>query len=462
VSVLAVDIGSSRVKALLGAWDGRVRALRSSATPRQSDEAGEWSYPVEDVARTVEELIAATAAAHPDEPVDTLVFSCLGTAMAPIARGGQPLGPALAPFDRRPRAEPWPLDGLRLDRAELARRTGSDPAAPSFLLHALWWGSQHPEVLERTHRFRSLRGFVAARLGDVDAEDRSWASRTMLFDLADGEWSADIVAAAGLRPEQLPPLALSTATFAVDDAAVARLGLAPGALLVLGAMDNGCALFGAAGADRSGLVNIVGTFEHLAGATSLDAARDVAAQTDALIHAYLLEDQFITLTRLPLGELLARVTEGSDAELGALLDGLSPIPTGSAVEPTPAAVDAALQAGRSRQEVLQGLLESSAALLVAFADAWAARGLPHDPIAVVGGGADHAKVLQLKAALLQRSLVTLASAEGAGLGALRLAAMAVKGATPADACRLFDNPMAHTIEPSTTAPAVHSEGVSAW
>jgi sugar (pentulose or hexulose) kinase len=282
----------------------------------------------------------------------------------------------------------------------------------------------------------------------------------MLFDLDTGEWSADIVAAAGLRLEQLPPLRPSTATFPVDAAAAERLGLAPGAQLVLGAMDNGCSLFGATGGDGSGLVNIAGTFEHLAGAASLQSARAVAARSDALIHAYLLDDRFITLTRLPLGDLLARVSEGSDIELAALLEGLSPAPTGRLLEPKPEAVDAALRAGRSRQEVLQGLLESSTARLVDFADAWADEGLPDDPIAVVGGGARHGAVLRLKATLLQRSLLTLASAEAAAIGALRLAAMAVKGATPADACRLFDNPVTRTIQPSTAVPAVQPKGGS--
>jgi sugar (pentulose or hexulose) kinase len=461
VSVLAVDIGSSRTKALLGDWDGRRFEVRSRATPHRSDEAGEWSYPPDEVANVVEGLVAATARAHPDLPIDTLVFSCLGTAMAPVADDGRPLGPALAPADARPLAGAIRFEQPGLGSDELARRTGSDPAVPSFLLHARWWTAAHPDVVERAHRFRSLRGFVASRLGEVDAEDHSWASRTMLYDLDAADWSEEIIAAAGVPAELLPPLMPSTAVFTVDEAAVERLGLAPGARLVLGAMDNGCSLLGAAGPDRSGLVDIVGTFEHMAGAAPLGAARQVAERAGAVVHAYLLEGQYIALTRLALGDLLARVAEGAGTELAALLDELSPEPTGRSVEPTLEAVDEALRAGRSRAEVLQGVLESSAAPLRAFADAWAGLGRRDDPVAAVGGGAGHAAALQLKASLLGRSLVTLASGEGAALGALRLAAMAVKGATLADACRLFANPIVRTIGPSATARTVRPEGVSA-
>lgn len=459
MSVLAVDIGSSRTKVLLADWDGRLGELRSAATPRSRAGSGAWSFPVEDVARVVDDLILATTAAHHGAPVDTLVFSCLGTAMAPVAADGQPLGRALAPYDAWPPNDRLRLRERGLSDDELARRSGSDPAAPSSLQHLLWWSTQHPEIIERAHRFRSLRGFIASRLGEVDAEDRSWASRTMLYDLETAEWSDEVVAAANVPAELLPPLASSTASYPLHAAVVERLSLAPGARLVLGAMDNCCSFFGAAGADRSGLVNIVGTFEHLAGTGTLDTARQVAELAPVVIHAYLFEHQHIVMTRMPLGSLLARVVEDSKTNLEALLDALSPQPTGLVVEPTLEAVDAALRAGRERIDVLQGLLQAAAGTLVAFADAWAGMGLPHEPIAVVGGGADHPVLLQLKASVLRRALVRLAVDEAAAVGALRLAATAVKGATPAEACSLFENPVARTIGPATRPLAERSAEV---
>jgi sugar (pentulose or hexulose) kinase len=120
----------------------------------------------------------------------------------------------------------------------------------------------------------------------------------------------------------------------------------------------------------------------------------------------------------------------------------------------------AVQAGNPRQRVAQGLIESAATVLRRFTEAWAAQGKPSEPIAVVGGGAGQESVLRLKAAILGRRLVTLDSSEAAALGALRLAAMAIRGATVPEACRLFENPIARTIEPRRTASAVPAEGVS--
>lgn len=449
MSVLALDIGSSRTKALWADWDGRLVAVRSTATPCQSLAPGERSYPVDAVYAAIEGLVAELAASDAAEAIDTLVFSCLGTAMAPLDRDGRPLGPALAPSDLRPQRQPWPIDALDMDVAGLFERTGSEPSVASFLLHWLWWRDLHPELIDELHRFRSLRGFAMAELCDADAEDRSLASRTMLADLATGDWSAETLAAAGLPVAALPAIEPATAAFPIRADAIDRLGLAPGAVAVLGGMDNGCSLLGADGPDRSGLANIVGTYEHMAGAANLDTVRAVAADSDAIIHAHPLPGEFITMTRVPIGDLLRRAARGHAGGLDDLLQGVSPKPQGLGSSMDAESVEAAVRAGRPRLRIMQELIESGARVLLRFADAWAARGMPTEPIAVVGGGADNERVLQLKAAILGRPLVTLDRPEAAGLGALRLAAMAVRGATASEACRLFANPIARTIQPGT-------------
>lgn len=460
MSVLAIDIGSSRVKAALADWDGRLLLTRSEATPRLTGEPGEQAYPVEKVYEVIEQHIEGAATAHPGSPVDTIVFSCLGTAMAPVDEEGVPLGPALAPADARPQAGPWRVDALPIGRDRLLERTGSDPSVASTLLHALWWQAEHPGVIERAARFRSLRGYALWRLCGVDAEDRTWASRTMLADLETGEWSPQILMASGLPEALLPRLEHATTAYTIDGAATRRLGLASGAHAVMGAMDNCCALLGAAGPERSGLVNIVGTYEHMAGAATLEAVRAVAARTGAIIHRYLLEGQFITMTRVAIGRLLAAVAVAAGTDLDAVLEGVDSTPTGRSVPLEVSAVEEALAAGADHRQILQGLLESSASVLGSFATAWASQGLPGGPVVAVGGGVRATSALKLKANLVGRPFVTLASDEAASLGALRLAAMATRGASVDDACQLFANPVDRTIEPAMAAPAVQRGGVS--
>ena len=84
-------------------------AARSAPTPVETGADGRHAFPADVVRDTAESLIASLAAASPDDPVDTIVCACLGTAMVPVDRAGRPLGAALSPADARPSLVP----GLR-------------------------------------------------------------------------------------------------------------------------------------------------------------------------------------------------------------------------------------------------------------------------------------------------------------------------------------------------------------
>jgi sugar (pentulose or hexulose) kinase len=122
-------------------------------------------------------------------------------------------------------------------------------------------------------------------------------------------------------------------------------------------------------------------------------------------------------------------------------------PRGDVIVLTPEAVREAIRAGVPPVRVIQALLESEAAVLRRFVEAWPGDG-SRRPIAAVGGGASHPAVLQLKANLLGHPLSTLATDEGAGIGALRLAAMVAQSMSSSEASRLFPNPSVRTYYPT--------------
>ncbi len=450
MSVAALDIGTSRMKAVLAGWAGGITAVHGVPTPVLAEAAGQLAFPADAMLAAATSLLAGLAAAHPDDPVDTVVVSCLGTAMVPVDREGRPLGPALAPGDIRPTRHPGLMDRVALSADDLLDITGQDPRTPSFLLHWLWWRETHPELMARVHRFRSLRGFLVERLCGADAEDPSWASRTMLMDLATSSWSQKILAAADLPADVLPAIRPSTASWSVLPAPAAALGLATGARVVLGGMDNCCAFLGASDPEEHRLVNIAGTYEHLAGVGDLAATRSAAEAVGGLTHRYLLDDRYLSYSRVPLGHLLSDVEAAVPHGLQMLMDDVTDVPTGRLVRPDGDAVRAAIEAGTPPGEVLQGLLEGCAGVLRQYADAWTAAGGSVDRIVAAGGGAAHARGLQLKATLLGRPVSTLASDEASGIGALRLAAIALRGSSLAAACRRFANPVSRTWWPIDT------------
>lgn len=446
MSVVALDIGTSRMKALLAHWDGRMEAVESARTPTHVDAPGQLAFPAGDVRDLAAALISRLASAHPDDPIDTLVFSCLGTAMVPLDDEGRPLASALSPEDSRPTARFDLLDQVGLDHDRIFDLTGQDPRLPSFLLHWLWWRDDHPELSARVRRFRSLRGFLAQELCDADAEDPSWASRSMLMDLRSDAWSATVLEAAQLPAEVLPAIRPSSSVRPVGRVAAERFGLAPDARIVLGGMDNCCSFLGASEPGEDRLVNIAGTYEHMAGIGRLETVRDAAMAVGGLIHRYLVPDRYLSYSRVPLGHLLWLVADAARQELDDLLEAVTTEPLDAAIGLDADAVHEALEEGVPPGVVVQRLIETVTAISRRYLRVWEGARPPTPRIAAVGGGA-RSNLLQLKANLLGRSISTLGTDEGAGLGALRLAAMAVQGQSLEAACSLFPNPVRRSFDP---------------
>jgi xylulokinase len=451
VSPLALDIGTSRIKAILARPDGAIVAVRSAPTPVDTVPAVRHAFPPAAVLATAEMLVAGLAAEHPADPIATVVLSCLGTAMAPVDRSGVPVGPALSPADPRPLATPGLRERIALDDARLFAITGSHMGLSSFLLQWLWWETTQPAAWARVHRLRSLRGVIAAAWTGADAEDPSWASRTMVMDLATDDWSPTILAAAGLDRALLPAIEPATTVYPVESGVARRLGLAPTALVVLGAMDNTCAFLGASDPAEARLANIAGTYEHMAGVGPGPIARAAAVAVDGLVHRFLLGGRDLSYSRVPvglmLGEIAAAAGLGADG-LERLWDGVAERPTGAAIPLQVHAVRAILANGNDPAMVLQAVLESNAAVLARYTESWLTAGGTVDRIVVVGGGAIRTRALQLKANVLRRPVSTLETDEAAGLGGLRLAAIATDGLTEAETCARFPNPVVATWSPA--------------
>ena len=447
MSLLALDIGTSRIKAILAHRDGTILDVRAAPTPVHADPGVRHEFPPDAVRVAAETLIAEVSAAHPRDPVELVVLSCLGTAMAPVDRAGLPLGAALSPADPRPAATPGLRERIGLTDAALFDITGQDARLQSYLLQWLWWDATRPHEMARAHRLRSLRGYLVERWTGADAEDPSWASRTMVMDLATDHWSDTVLAAADLDAGLLPAIHPSTTDWPVSDAVTGRLGLAPGARLILGAMDNCCAFLGAADPAEARLANIAGTYEHMAGVGPPPVARAAAVAVDGLIHRYPLGGRDLSYSRIPVGMMLGEIAAAAHGGLEALWDGVATEPTGVRIRLDLGAVQAALADGDDPARVLQAVLESGVAVLARYTETWQAVGGEVERIVVVGGGAARTRVLQLKANILGRPVSTLETDEAAGLGALRLAAIAVDGASFPEACERFPNPVLRTWHP---------------
>ncbi len=365
--------------------------------------------------------------------------------MAPVDSAGNALGPALSPVDSRSRSLGGSAGLQGLNPAELQRRTGQNPGLASFLGQWLWWSQEQPALLAGAKEFLSPRGFLIRRLCGVGVEDYSFASRSMLFDLEQGAWSEQVCTAAGLDMALLPELHPATASWEIDRSLVEELGLATGCRAVLGGMDNCCAFLGSTAPDEARLVNITGTYEHLAGVTGIEEARRAAEAVGGLVFHYLFPGRFLSCSRSAVGYLLNRLSAATGTPLEALLSTASRCGEVEAVDLSEGALEARLSAGDSPPTVAAGLLRSAGDILRRFLVAWGEYAEEPEAIVVIGGGAASPEALRCKVSLLGRSLTLLEERESAALGALRLGAMSAKELDLADACGLFANPVRNEL-----------------
>jgi len=245
--ILAHDLGTTGVKALLFGAEGRVvaSALAGYGTryprPGWAEQApADWW----DAVCTATRRLLVTSGAN---PVDIMAVSYSGQMMAclPVDAAGTPLRPAIIWADVRAQAEADEL-AERVGRDRVYALTGHRPSASYTAAKALWVRAHQPELWARTAKLLQPKDYMAYRLSGVMATDYSDASGTNLFALEGRRWRQEILEAIGL-PADLLPEAVPAATVIgrVTPEAARATGLAVGTPVVIGGGDGACATVGA-------------------------------------------------------------------------------------------------------------------------------------------------------------------------------------------------------------------------
>jgi glycerol kinase len=250
MSVLAIDAGTTGVTALIVAANGSVASRGYAEFSQYFPEPG-W----------VEQ--------RPDEIWQATLSAC-GQALGTTA-GHDPVS-CVGITNQRETAVVWDSATLTSPRRAIVwqdRRTAAICAElreagyeariaeltglridPYFTATKLTWLSRHaPDVwsgvTDRSLALGTVDSYLIARLtgGRRHVTDASNASRTLLFDLAAGQWSAELCSLFGVPPHALPEVTASTGVIGHTDPE-AFLGLALPIAGVAG--DQQAALFGQA------------------------------------------------------------------------------------------------------------------------------------------------------------------------------------------------------------------------
>jgi len=263
--LLAIDVGTTACKVVLFDESGNALSQANHEYPVHyprplwaEQEPEDWWRGA--VAATRECL--ARAGEQVNRRIAAVGLSSQRETMAAVDREGRPIGRAILWMDRR--SQPQAEEVARaFGREVIHRRTGMLPDATFSLTKLMWLRQHEPERIERAWLFLQPKEYVGYRLTGIGATEPSLASRTMMFDLEKADWIDDLVAQAGIRREQLPPVVPSASVLGKVTAEAAwATGLSEGIPVVAGGGDRPCEALGS-GIGADGVMESTGTTSNI-------------------------------------------------------------------------------------------------------------------------------------------------------------------------------------------------------
>jgi xylulokinase len=465
-ATLGIDIGTFESKAVLADAEGRILAQATVAHGLIVPRAGWAEHRADedwwaDLAQLSREVLAQSGL--PAERVAALAVSAIGPCMLPVDAAGRPLMNAvLYGVDTRATAEIAELEA-RLGQAAILALGGNGLSSQSVGPKILWLQRNRPEIWDGTGQVHSATSWLVWRLTGAAVIDHYTAANfTPLYDIARQDWEADF---SGLcRRDQLPRLMWSTEIAGrVTARAAAETGLAEGTPVTCGTIDA------AAEAVSVGL-RAPGDMMLMYGSTVfviLLAAERLA--DPRLWHApWLWPGRHAAMAGLATSGTLTRWFRDElarDADFESLAAEAAASPPGArglivlphfSGERTPLHDPGArgavfgLDLTHRRGDLYRAVLEGIACATRAITDTYAEAGQRPERVRAVGGGTRNRVWLQATSDLTGLDQTLCRVTTGAAYGDAFLAALAARGAEPADIDRW--NPP-ETVVTAATHPA---------
>jgi xylulokinase len=446
VTLVGLDVGTSGVKAVAVSHDGEVLARAERGYPLSTPRPG-WAE------QDPEDWWEATQGALADLGVEPTSLGLSGQMHGLVLLDGQErvLRPAILWNDGRTAAECAEIEE-RIGFERLVELTGNRALAGFTAPKLLWVRRHEPDVWSRARHVLLPKDYVRLRLTGERSIDVADASGTLLFDVGNRRWSAEVLDALAIPSEWLPDVHESTDVGTAGDQAAGAVGVGvaePGPLSVV--LGTSGVVFAASRAYRPEPEARLHTFCHAVPGTwhamgvMLSAAGSLAWLRQAL-------------GRAPYDELLADAERWEPGTEGLLFQ---PYLAG---ERTPhAAPDArgtfvGLTLRHDRGALVRAVLEGVAYGLRDSLELLRAVGVEATSARVSGGGARSELWLRIVASTLGLPLERTAVEEGAAYGAALLGAVAsgsfASVGEAIDACvRVRDR-----IEPDPEWRAAYADG----
>jgi xylulokinase len=450
MSLIGLDVGTTGCKAIAFSADGSILGQAAREYPVLTPQPGWAEQDAEAVWRLAWEALREAVSAAREDPPAAMALSVQGEAVIPVDRDGSALRPAMLGMDARTGAEnEWLAE--RFGPEELFQRTGMPIHTVNTLPKLLWIQRHEPEIWRTADQFLLYEDFFLRRLGGEASISHCLASRTQMYDLAQGDWADDLLDACEIDRQRLASLAPEKGGVVgrLRPQLADELGLPDQLVLVSGGHDQACAALGSGVVEAGFAMDSTGTAEVVEVAMDTPVLNERLRRGDISIYRHVVPGIYLAMTLNHSGGLLlrwfrdtlsraaverARATDQDayDLILAEAPDG----PTDLLVLPhfsgkgTPGfdtssrGAIVGLTFSTTHGDIAKAILEGLTFELRANIDLLREAGIAIEELHAVGGGARSPLWLQLKADVCRAPLRVPRVTEAACLGAALLAGVA--------------------------------------
>lgn len=450
--VLVIDLGTSCCKAAILDEKGNIIIKHRREYDIIFPEEGWAEQDPDQVWKMVKEVIAhVTRKIKYPENIKGIGLSLQGEAVIPVDKDGNPLYRTILGMDTRCIEENKYLKEL-FGEEYLYNRTGMPIHTVNTLPKILWLKNNKPSIFKKTWKFVLYEGFLSMKLCGEPVVDACLASRTQMYDINKKEWSEEIASKTGIEIEKLSRIVEPGEIIGeVKKELLEEFGLNGPVFLVAGGHDQACAALG------SGLINDFATMDSIGTAEVIEVATTSLHLNKDLMEAkistyrHVVSDMYLTMTLNHTAGILIRwfidnffqeeVKIASDIGKDRydyifkkiLIDHPSykfvvPHFNGSGtpwVNEEDLGMIMGLNLSDDKYSLLKAFLEGLVYELKVNVRILEENGYNIKELITVGGGAKSIKWLKIKAAILNKNLITTQDRDVAIMGAYILAANAI-------------------------------------
>jgi xylulokinase len=249
--LLGIDVGTGGTRAVLLDHTGRVLSSATSEhAPMSAPQIGWAEQAPQDWWRAARRAIPECLSKGSVKPEEITGIGLTGQmhGLVMLDDAGEVIRPAILWCDQRTEEQCRAITE-KVGAGRLIELT-ANPALTGFTLPKIWWVRQHePQNWARVRSIMLPKDYLRFRLTGARAIDVADASGTLMFDVVNRRWSAEMLEISRIEEAILPKVFESTEiTGYISDEAARVTGLRPGIPVVAGAGDQ------AAGAVGMGIV----------------------------------------------------------------------------------------------------------------------------------------------------------------------------------------------------------------